>query len=664
MDTTQDAVDRGTGRRATSGPRRRPPQRGSSRSPVRGAIATVVALLVVLAVVFLGLRAARADTALPGITVAGVDVGGQSPEEVTSAIAGLDDARRTRTITVTRGTDEVVSTAEELGYALDVEATVAAVMDRGRQANPLLAFRDQVRATFVPLTVPPIAAFDSIAFERWIDRIADDLALPPIEADLVITGTTVEVVQPQPGETIDVEALRSAALEALQDGGDAAIEVPTVVTTPSTDPEAIADLAAAAELAISAPVTLIRGDVRLSLTGERIGALLQVRAEAVSEGGDADLELVIDPDRLLAMLPAEQFAALAQPPQDASIEVTGGQVVVTPSVDGFAFDAVAAAEQVLEVATTPGPRSAELTGELTEPEVTTEDIEAMGIVEQVATFTTEHPCCQSRVTNIQRMADIVRGTIVMPGETFSLNGLVGPRTTDKGFVGGGAISGGEFVEQIGGGVSQFTTTMFNTIYFGGYDIVEFKPHSYYISRYPLGREATLNYDPPVDLKFTNDSPHAIWIDTGYTDTSITVSFWSTEYAEVTSTTGDRYGLREPREEREESDELPAGEERVVQSGRDGFSVDFTRTIAYVDGRTATETYTTVYLAEPRIVMVGTGDGQDDEEPTEEPTEPAPGPTEGPDPEPTPPAPAPTDEPAPAPAPSAAPEPAPSDGGAG
>jgi vancomycin resistance protein YoaR len=623
-----------------------------------------VALLVVLAVVFLGLRAARADTALPGITVAGVDVGGQSPEEVTSAIAGLDDARRTRTITVTRGTDEVVSTAEELGYALDVEATVAAVMDRGRQANPLLAFRDQVRATFVPLTVPPIAAFDSIAFERWIDRIADDLALPPIEADLVITGTTVEVVQPQPGETIDVEALRSAALEALQDGGDAAIEVPTVVTTPSTDPEAIADLAAAAELAISAPVTLIRGDVRLSLTGERIGALLQVRAEAVSEGGDADLELVIDPDRLLAMLPAEQFAALAQPPQDASIEVTGGQVVVTPSVDGFAFDAVAAAEQVLEVATTPGPRSAELTGELTEPEVTTEDIEAMGIVEQVATFTTEHPCCQSRVTNIQRMADIVRGTIVMPGETFSLNGLVGPRTTDKGFVGGGAISGGEFVEQIGGGVSQFTTTMFNTIYFGGYDIVEFKPHSYYISRYPLGREATLNYDPPVDLKFTNDSPHAIWIDTGYTDTSITVSFWSTEYAEVTSTTGDRYGLREPREEREESDELPAGEERVVQSGRDGFSVDFTRTIAYVDGRTATETYTTVYLAEPRIVMVGTGDGQDDEEPTEEPTEPAPGPTEGPDPEPTPPAPAPTDEPAPAPAPSAAPEPAPSDGGAG
>ena len=204
----------------------------------------------------------------------------------------------------------------------------------------------------------------------------------------------------------------------------------------------------------------------------------------------------------------------------------------------------------------------------------------------------------------------------------------------------------------------------DTIYFGGYDIVEFKPHSYYISRYPLGREATLNYDPPVDLKFTNDSPHAIWIDTGYTDTSITVSFWSTEYAEVTSTTGDRYGLREPREEREESDELPAGEERVVQSGRDGFSVDFTRTIAYVDGRTATETYTTVYLAEPRIVMVGTGDGQDDEEPSEEPTEPAPGPTEGPDPEPTPPAPAPTDEPAPAPAPSAAPEPAPSDGGAG
>lgn len=630
-------------------------------------------VVLLAAVTLVGLRVARADTALPGMAVAGVDVGGLDREALTAALARVGASDAARTVLARQGQRTVTTTAEELGYGVDIDATVEAVLARGRQGNPLLALRDQLRASFSTIAVAPVVAFDADDFAAWVDRIALELALPPLTGELVFTAGSATVVVPEPGETIDVDGLRQRALDALDGTGDVEVEVPTTITTPTTTPEQVAALESEAERAISGPVTLRRGAVALTLAGEDIARLLEVRVPAVSGGGGGvgELELAIDPDALLSVLPAEQFAGLASDPQDAGFEVVGGQVRLVPGVDGFAFDARAAAAQVLQVATSPGPRSAELEGGVVEPELTTADAQALGITEEVASFTTEHPCCQSRVVNIQRIADLVDGTVVLPGATFSLNGHVGRRTVENGFTDGGAISGGEFVEQIGGGVSQFTTTMFNTIFFGGYEIVEFKPHSYYISRYPLGREATLNFDPPVDLRFTNDSPYGIYVHTSYTDTSITVTFFSTRWTEVTSTTGERYGFTEPEERREETDELPAGEERLVQSGRQGFSVDFTRTITYLaDGREVTQRFTTVYLPEPRLTLVGTGDPTASESPSPTPDpDPDPDPDPGPDPpqpgpdpspgEPTPPpAPTPTADPPPPPEPSPTAEPAP------
>jgi vancomycin resistance protein YoaR len=135
------------------------------------------------------------------------------------------------------------------------------------------------------------------------------------------------------------------------------------------------------------------------------------------------------------------------------------------------------------------------------------------------------------VANIHRIADLVNGVLIRPGETFSVNAFVGPRTADKGFVSDATIQDGEFVDEIGGGVSQFATTMFNAAFFGGYDIPEHKPHSQYISRYPAGREATLDY-PEVDLKIRNNSPHGLLVATSYTGTTVTVSFYGTPWVQV------------------------------------------------------------------------------------------------------------------------------------
>ncbi|HWL49793.1 MAG TPA: VanW family protein, partial [Acidimicrobiia bacterium] len=153
------------------------------------------------------------------------------------------------------------------------------------------------------------------------------------------------------------------------------------------------------------------------------------------------------------------------------------------------------------------------------------------IVEKVSEFTTPHNCCETRVRNIQRIADIVRGVYLVPGETISLNEYVGPRTVENGFFAAGAIRQGHLVDEVGGGVSQFATTIFNAAYFAGMDFVEYRSHSLYFSRYPYGREATIS-SPAPDLAMTNTTNHPILIWTSYTDESITVSMYSTKHIEI------------------------------------------------------------------------------------------------------------------------------------
>ena len=111
-------------------------------------------------------------------------------------------------------------------------------------------------------------------------------------------------------------------------------------------------------------------------------------------------------------------------------------------------------------------------------------------------FTTYHDPTGARITNIHRMADLVRGAVIAPGASFSINDHVGERTAEKGFVAAGAIRDGQHVEEIGGGVSQFATTMFNAAYFAGLQIDESQAHSEYFDRYPRGREATMGFPAP------------------------------------------------------------------------------------------------------------------------------------------------------------------------
>ena len=254
-------------------------------------------------------------------------------------------------------------------------------------------------------------------------------------------------------------------------------------------------------------------------------------------------------------------------------------------------------------------------------------VERLGVGHLVSRYTTYHSCCAPRVNNIQLFADKVNGATVPPGGSFSLNRHVGKRTAAGGFVGAGTLVGGELVNTVGGGVSQFATTFYNAMFWGGYRDVFHKVHSFYFSRYPEGIEATINW-PDVDLVFRNDTAGHVLIATRYTGTSITVEFYGDNdgrivagdwkdgrgslevVAEggpaaraVTAQVSERFDQTNPPEPLRRADPgLEVGEEKRKQSARSGWSVRVTRTIDQA-GRKTIQKWNVKYLPRREIVEV-------------------------------------------------------------
>jgi vancomycin resistance protein YoaR len=562
---------------------------------------SLLALLALVVLALLGggalalLRALRSG-ALPGTEVGGVAVGGLPRDALREEVEALAARRASGVITATRGDERATAGATELGYELEVDATVEAVLARGRQANPLAALADQLRAFGGTITVTPAETIDERELRAWVARTTTALDLPATEATLRFDGATVTPVQPAAGQRVLFDPLTERARAALRGDGPATFAAPVEDVAPQTT---LADLDSAqqqASLALSGPVRLFRGAASVTLDPPAIGSILSVSRD----GGD--LTVVVDPARLVAVL-GPAVAAFESPPVPAHWRAEGETVLLIEAVDGFRFTPDATATQLTALLTAPPltVREMQVAGETLQPALTTDAARALNITQRVSTFTTNHACCQNRVANIHRIADLVNGVLIRPGETFSVNEFVGPRTRANGFVADATIQDGEFVDEVGGGVSQFATTLFNAAFFGGYEIVEHKPHSQYISRYPAGREATLDY-PEIDLKIRNSSPHGLLVAATYSGTSITVSMYASPWVSVEALTGPRRNPTPPRTIVRENNALPPGAEQMVQQGEgQGFDITVVRVRRFPDGREERDEFFTRYMAKPTII---------------------------------------------------------------
>jgi vancomycin resistance protein YoaR len=193
----------------------------------------------------------------------------------------------------------------------------------------------------------------------------------------------------------------------------------------------------------------------------------------------------------------------------------------------------------------------------------------------------------------------VDGALIMPGETFSLNTFTGPRGTAQGYVEAAVIQNGALSKAVGGGISQFATTMFNAVFFAGLEDVFHKPHSFYISRYPAGREATV-YEGAIDLQWRNDTDTGVYVDTQWAPGSITVTFYGTKRYEIQAIEGARRNHREPAYQEKVDDG-----NCTPQPGVPGFDITVTRVFRDLQSgaELRRENFNTSYAAEAIIKCI-------------------------------------------------------------
>ncbi|WP_406066398.1 VanW family protein [Streptomyces sp. NBC_01077] len=532
---------------------------------------------------------ATGDDISAGTRVGGVDIGGMSRAEAQAKLAAEAPASWSAPIPVRVGDRASTVEPASAGLTVDLAKTADLAADPSRDPFTVIGrlFSSGERE------IQPVLAYDADKANAALAELAKNNDRSVREGSVAFREGRAVATQPVTGQKLDagkaVETLR-AAYPAT---GAAPVTLPVAVTEPKVPAaEVTRFLDTYAKPAVSGPVTLMAGEDPLRISAATLGDHLTVKSENGRLTAALDAEALLrDPDV------ADPIASLTGAPVEAALGVRDGKVVVeSEGRPGHEVTAKALGDAVRPLLTESGAaaRTAPVATSVTQPELSSESLARLGITEQMSTFTVNFPSAPYRTTNIGRAAELINGSIVQPGEVWSFNKTVGERTPDNGFVDGTMILDGQYRSAPGGGVSAMATTMFNAMFFAGVKPVEYGAHSFYIERYPAGREATVAWGS-LDLKFRNDSGKPIYIKAGATDSSVTVSFLGTKkYDTVEAEAGPRTNLTKP-EKREGT-----GKACVPQPPLEGFDISVDRVFKDGGAEVKRETFKTHYTPRDEV----------------------------------------------------------------
>lgn len=454
---------------------------------------------------------------------------------------------------------------------------------------------------------PALVVSDRAAWDRAADEVALAFEHLPSDARLILADGALGVVAGNDGVVVGRQALEAAVLASVG-VSSTALATPLSSVAPRVATEQAMQSMDAARQAFSSDVELAYQGTTYRLTSEDL-----VRMAAVDPHGvPAGHPLTFDTPQARALL-EQRLASVEHPPADAVIQPSNDRkgFAVLPSSDGTVVEWDGLIAALERAAMSRDRRYVPIPTTLAHPKLTTLDAEQLGLRREIASFTTYFSAGNAaRVNNIRQVASILDGMIVRPGETFSFNQSVGPRTKAAGFDEAPVIRDGVLTPGVGGGICQVSTTLFNAAFFAGLPVVERRPHSFYIDHYPVGRDATVSYGA-VDLKFRNDSNRVILISVTATDRSVRVSLaaptWDREVTYLTTPFHDLVlpssSEQKPRRLRDPA--LAAGQTSAVEAGVAGRKVEIVRTVTRADGTALfTDAFESVYAPKDYVVRVG------------------------------------------------------------
>lgn len=538
-------------------------------------------VVVVLAAAYLGTAYYLGDRVPRDTQVAGVELGGLTADQAESVLTEELAAVVAQPVVIVAdgassqfdpadaalGLDAVATVDQFTGYTLAPHVLIGHLTGLGEQ--------------------PAVTTGEQADLEAAIEALTPELNVAPIEGAITFSGTEAEQVEPEDGLAVDVAATAALVRGTWLEGEP--IQAVTDVVSPTIDADAVqAAMESVVRPLTSAPISVAAGDTVTPLTLEALVAASRIEPDG------SDLVLRIDGDALKAAV-YELNPDIGEQPKDAAVELKDGVPVVVPAVSGVGIDPAMLAEAAATAALSTTDRTARVDLVQIEPELTTEDAQALGIVEKVSEFSTVMPYDPVRTRNLITGTSIINGTIVMPGETFSLIDTLGPITAARGFTMSHVVVDGNVSEALGGGLSQLATTTYNAAYFAGMDDVFHKPHSRWFDRYPAGREATM-FTPDIDLKWRNNTEYGVLVQAWVADSQTHVAFWSTKVWTVESVTGPKYNFTAPRTIYNTSSSCTP-----ESGGQSGFTIQVTRTRTREGQEPEKQTWTTTYQPWNRIV---------------------------------------------------------------
>jgi vancomycin resistance protein YoaR len=562
----------------------------------------------------------RAGRAMPGVTVEGFDASGMTGDEIGTRLQEVVADRREATITITAADQTWEYSLGDEGYTADVEGTVDEALSAGRD-GPVASVLNHVRASRGQTSWDVELA--GVDIDRDVDEllatIDDEVDVDPTAGSVSLDPETLEVSSEVPQEGLDArpEDVRDELVGLLGTGASAELDIEVVTIPPEVDPANVEATVARTEAVLDESYVLTSGDDSVTVDPSELAPALSI--VETDEGYD----LALDRDAVRELLADGRGDKFDVSPRSASYEVVSGartfddkgsatfdpspaQVDVVEGRNGREFNPDVATDLLVSLFEAEEHRG-EFELDVVEPSFTTDEARAARPDALLGTFTTYHDAGGPRVFNIHLLADMIDGEVLPPGDDFSVNRDIGDRNEAKGFKAAGAIKDGEIIDDdIGGGVSQLATTFYNAAFFAGIDVLSWQPHSLPIDRYPLAREATFSYAGGLDIHILNDTEGALVVTTDYTDTSITVSiFGQDDGRTVTAVMGEPRDYRDFDVVRRTTDEIAPGATRTVQTGAEGFTVDYERVI---EGGTnpGTEQYSWAYSPKPTIIETGEG----------------------------------------------------------
>ena len=514
-----------------------------------------------------------------GSTVSGVAVGNMSPAQAQSAVAGAIDARLGQPVTLVVGNATDTLVPAESGVSVDARASVERLT--GFTLNPLTLI-ERLRGA----DVDAVTRVDVRSLTTALDARLGALAVGASDAGVTLNGTTPVLIPGSIGTGLDVDSAVATLSENWPLGRET-IELPSGEARPAvTDEEAqtLIDEVLIPLLSGNLTITAEGTDVAarasratVALTPEQLAALTRIGT------ADGDITASLDPQGLREAVLAAMGQGIETPAQDATWTIEGradAKPVYVEAHGGTVINADALAADALTAATRDGgagSRSVTLPVIDQAPAVTTPAAD-WGMNQIVGEYSTPYYPDAARTQNLVAGTAAINGTIVMPGEVFSLTDALGPIDEEHGFASAGVVTNGQHTDAIGGGLSQVATTVFNAGFEAGMDDVEHTPHNYWFTRYPAGREATL-WTGNLDVKFGNSTPTAVMVQAWAVDGEVHVRLWGTPYYRVSIDNGTPHNYRAYQTQRQKGANcVPYG------GGAQGFDITVTRSRTKPDGQ--------------------------------------------------------------------------------